>query len=79
MSKSTGYRLQILDPNGRVAVSWPAGHHIETDLIEAIVQESKTEGIGLFRTEAQVEAAIRVGVARAIRGLKQGVTPHRRG
>lgn len=72
-----GYRLQIVDPYDRVILRWPAGDPLEADLVQMAVREAQREGIGLFRTEAQVSAALRVGLQRAIHALKTQVRPTR--
>lgn len=71
------YTLQILGPDGRVLHRWAAGDPIELDLTEAIVEAAIAKGIGVFRTEAQVVAAIREAVAVSVYNLKALVRPVR--
>lgn len=70
-----GFKLQIIAPDRRVVLSWPAGHPIESDLADAVVKAARVKGLGYFRSQAYVEAAIRDAVAAAIHQLKLQVRP----
>ena len=75
--------LQIVYPNGEV-VRFPGGgnppreHTLEADLIEMIAKEVVSRGVGVFRTEAHVEADIRDGTRKALQDFKD-LTAHTKG
>jgi glycerol-3-phosphate responsive antiterminator len=63
------FRLQITDLNGEVIELKPGGK-LEIDFIEACTNEITAHGVGVFKTEAQVRAAIKAGISNVIRTLK---------
>jgi hypothetical protein len=69
-----GYQLQILDPDGQVALRWPAGGRIERELADAILEQARDSGFGWFGWFYS-ERTIRKAIASAIRGLKAEVRP----
>jgi hypothetical protein len=69
------YRIRIEDVlNGRIALLVP-GAKGERDLVEDLVTSIVAKGVGVFKTQAQVEAAIRAGVAETLLSLKTEVRP----
>lgn len=64
------FMLQIVTPEGDL-VRLPGGSNLEFDLIEACVAKIKQRPTGMLRTEAQVEKAVREGIAEAIDVLKR--------
>jgi hypothetical protein len=65
----TLFLLQIVKPDGTV-VQMPGGGPLERDLVRACTDAIVAKGVGLFKTEAQVKAAIEAGIAETIRDLK---------
>lgn len=63
------FMLQIVDRRGRVVVM-PGGGPLERDLIEACVRKVSERKVGLFKTQSQVEQAVREAVEAAIYELK---------
>lgn len=63
------FLLQIVYPNGEV-VQLPAGGRLEMALVDEIVAGAKDRGIGFLKTEAQVERALREGIAQALYNFK---------
>lgn len=82
MARSNVYMLQLIAPDGRPALTWPAGHPIEVDMGEAIVAAlvqriteplvaeavpgTVAQGVGIFKTEATVAQAVEAAVRAAI-------------
>ena len=64
------FYLQIVDRRGVVA-HLPGGGPLEADLIDLCVKQILTHPVGVFRTQAAVERAIREGIHEAILSLKQ--------
>lgn len=62
--------LQIVDGDGVVA-RLPGGGHLEAQLIDLIANTIVAKGVGLMRTEANVEQKIREGTQEAIMSLKR--------
>jgi len=56
----------LRDPQGRLVAC------VERDLAELLIAHIKPLGIGLLKTEAQVEKAIRAGIAAAFEALRDG-------
>lgn len=65
----TVFLLQIVKPDGSV-VQLPGGGKLERDLVAACTDAIVSKGVGVFKTEAHVKAAIAAGMAEAIRDLK---------
>lgn len=65
----TVFLLQIVKPDGSV-VQLPAGGKLERDLIQVCTAAIVSKGVGFWKTESQVKAAIEAGIAEAIRDLK---------
>jgi len=70
------YKLQVVYPDGSV-VRLAAGGPVERDLIAACEAAIVRRGVGLFRTEAQVRAAVVAGIEEALLGLKREVGPRK--
>jgi hypothetical protein len=69
------FRIRIEDTStGREANLVPGGQG-ERDLIESCVAAIARRGVGVLRTEAQVQAAIREGIAETLYLLKSEVLP----
>ena len=68
------YRIAIHRPDGGLVLLRP-GAKGERDLIDAVVQETVAQGVGLFRTEAHVAAAVQRACERVLRELKSEVVP----
>lgn len=67
------FLLTITDTiTGERAALTPGGRG-ERDLIEDVVEATLEEGVGVFKTEAQVEAALRKALHTVIGGLKREV------
>lgn len=64
------YKLQLVYPDG-VALTFEAGSRFERNFIEACSDAIVAQGVGVFRTEAQVKKAIESGIASALLGLKR--------
>ena len=62
--------LQIVDKDGIIA-RIPAGGPLEADLIEICVRSIMTRSVGVFRTAAQVEVAVRDGIRDGILEVKR--------
>lgn len=75
MKRNPLFRLQIVDANDQVVVSPFAAGRLEIDLIDACVRNVVARGVGMFRTEAQVEKAIREGITDVIQTLKDETYP----
>ena len=70
---SAVFRLQIVTPDG--AVVFDANGPLEVELRAAIKAAILARGVGVFRTEARVAAAIDAGVHEVIHGLKERTIP----
>jgi hypothetical protein len=68
MSEPVFY-LQIVDKDGVIA-RFPGGGKLESDLIDLCTKEIIGRPVGVFRTTAVVERAIRDGLKDAIMSLK---------
>lgn len=66
----TVYLLQIVSVEDGTVAQLPAGGALEADLTEIIVAAVRRRPIGLFRTGAQVETAVRDGIQDAMRAIK---------
>lgn len=64
------FLLAIVKPDGS-QVTLPGGGPLERELIESCVRAIVSRGVGVFRTEAQVERAVRAGIEDVVTGLKQ--------
>lgn len=62
--------LQIVDRSG-VVVTLPGGGKLERDLIAECTRAIVAKGVGVFRTQAQVAAAIEAGITDVMRSIKQ--------
>jgi hypothetical protein len=63
------FLIQIIDRGDRVAIL-PGGGPLEANLIDLCTKQIMSKGVGLFKTEAAVEKAIRDGMAEALLSLK---------
>lgn len=82
MARSNVYMLAVIAPDGKPALTWPAGHPIEVALTEEIVSAlvhritepiatatvpgTIEQGVGFFKTEATVAQAVDAAVRAAI-------------
>lgn len=64
------YRLQIVDIRDGSIVRWKAGAPIETDLVDELCTRLQKEGVGVFRSQAKVLAAVKSTFASMIWDLK---------
>lgn len=64
------FLLQIVTPEGHV-VRFPGGGPMEADLVARATERTIERGVGLFRTESQVRAALAEGISEAIYELKE--------
>jgi hypothetical protein len=74
------YRFQVIDAAGNVVLPpfRPVKQRhgtVDIDLIETCVRTITARGVGIFRTQAHVEAAIREGIHEAIQELKADLVP----
>lgn len=63
------FYLQIVDANG-VVIRTRAGRIHEAPLVDAIVSRTLAKGVGIFRTQANVEAKLREAITEAIDSIK---------
>jgi hypothetical protein len=64
------FKLQIVHPDG-TPITFPAGGVFERDLIAAVTDAVVRRGVGVFRTEAHVRAAVADGMQEVLVGLKR--------
>jgi hypothetical protein len=77
-SNVSQFLIQIVDKTtGEVVVGLEPGSRVETDLINEFVIRVKGIGVGMFKTEAAVEAASRQAWADLLMALKLQVRPPR--
>lgn len=69
MSPGPVFFLQIVDKDGQVA-HLPGGGPLEVNLIDLVTKMILTKGVGLLKTQSQVESAIRAGFNEVLTGLK---------
>ena len=69
----TLFWLQIVDGSGVVA-KLPGGGTLERDLVQSFTDAIVKKGVGVFRTEAQVRAAIEAGITEVLREMKHQTT-----
>ena len=67
------FRLQIVHSKDGRVVSWRPGAEIETDLIDALGARLQRRGVGLFRSETKVLAALKEEFAKLLYELKAKV------
>lgn len=68
--------LQIVSKDApSVVLQIEPGRQAERDFVADVVTRAVAKGVGLFRTEAQVETAIREAIQESIFDLKQQITP----
>lgn len=65
------FLLQIVDTTRGTVLKLPAGGQIERDLITACTDRIVRKGVGIWKTERQVRAAIADGITETIQDLKQ--------
>jgi hypothetical protein len=70
------FRISIVDTKTGQTASLVPGSTGERDFVASITEKVVRKGVGIFRTEAQVKAAIDAGVKEAIKELKREVDPH---
>lgn len=64
------FLLQIAFPDGAV-VQLPAGGALERDLVATCTAAIVGKGVGWFKSEAHVRAAISAGISEALTDLKR--------
>ena len=64
------FKLAILYANDSRPAIFPGGGPLERDLIAACTEAIVKRGVGVFRTEAQVKAAILAGITEVVMDLK---------
>lgn len=70
------FRIQIINAeNGEVAASWAPGSAVEQEFVQSAVAAITAKGIGVFKTEAQVQSAIESGLRDLLYNLKLAVKP----
>lgn len=68
--------LQIVNRHtGEIVRGFEPGSHVETDVVEELLTRIHGEGVGLFRTEATVDAVIRKAWGELLHALKSQVRP----
>lgn len=67
------YRMQVIHASSGKVVGWKPGADIEVDLINELCDRLTKRGVGLFRTEATVLAAVREEFASLLFDLKRKV------
>lgn len=65
------YMLQIVDAQGGRVAKFPSGGAVEKELIGSCTEAIVAKGVGMFRTEATVRAAIAEGIEETIHDLKR--------
>lgn len=63
------FLLRIVDQDDNT-VTVPGGGALERDLLTEIVKKITKQGVGIFRTEAQVTQAISQGLREVVQELK---------
>lgn len=67
------FRIQIVHAaDGRI-VSWRPGADIEADIVNALIARLRKRGVGVFKTEATVLAAVREEFQKMLHELKARV------
>jgi len=65
------YRVQIIHQRtGQVAKGWQPGDYVEAELIEDMCRRMKAKGVGVFKGEAKVLAAMREAWSELLYDLK---------
>ena len=68
------YRLQIIEvETGEVVKTWLPGHPIEIDLALELCNRLRSRGVGVFKSQEQVLAAVKEELASLIFSLKAQV------
>jgi phenylpyruvate tautomerase PptA (4-oxalocrotonate tautomerase family) len=68
------FRIAIVRADGKRVLLYP-GSRGERDLIETVTAAVVEKGVGIFRTETKVKAAIAEGIAEVLQVLKSEVVP----
>ena len=66
---AASFKLQIVYPDGS-PLTFEAGGRFERDLVDSCVNVIMKKGVGFFKTEKKVRAAIEEGIKEAIFDLK---------
>ena len=66
------FYLQIVTEDGE-KIRFAAGGAAEAELIDLCAKEILSRGVGIFRTEAQVEQRIREGIHDAVYRFKERI------
>ena len=69
------YRLQIVREDGHAVKFRPGTRSEEGDFVAAVTDRIVAKGVGVFRTEAKVRAAIQAGFTEVFDNLKRNVEP----
>lgn len=70
------FLLQVVNRHtGEVVSTWEPGGSVEANLVHSCVVAAKARGIGFWRTEAQVERALRAAWSDVLHALKSQVQP----
>ena len=65
----------VVRGTNKVVARWPPGDDEERDLVAAIAAGVRAKGVGVFRTEAHVVAAVEGVVRDALLSVKRQVKP----
>lgn len=69
------YRISIINTVAGEEVTLYPGAQGERDLIDSVVAETLSQGVGVLRTKAQVERKLRAAFDAVLRDLKSEVRP----
>ena len=70
------YRIRIINTVSGEEVDLYPGAQGERDLIDSVVAETLSQGVGVLRTEVQVERKLRAAFDAVLRDLKSEVRPN---
>jgi hypothetical protein len=67
------FRMQIVDTVTGDVVEYEPGRRVETEFVSDCINRIVAQGVGFFKTEATVKAAVEAGIKEAIFELKTQV------
>lgn len=73
---ASNYRIQVVDTNGDIAMSWLPGSTVELELIDTLTAAIAAKGVGLFTTEATVKTRVQEALREYLHTLKSAVRPY---
>lgn len=67
------YLWQVVEEGSDAVCRLPAGGRIERDIVADVLTRAQAKGIGVFRTEARVLAAIETSLTEVLSELRKEV------